>query len=182
MSRILRQMLGFYRQAEAVSDTDVNALIEEAAGLVGKRLRERGVQVVRELDARLPRIRASADQLKQVVLNLLLNAADSMPKGGTITVLTTAGGASEAEVVGRAAVQIQVRDTGDGIPDDVLAQIFEPFFSTKPGKGTGLGLWVSQGIVQSHGGTMRVRSRIGRGTTFTITLPVEGPPIDARAA
>src|SRR5207249_559759 len=83
---------------------------EEAAGLVGKRLRERGVQVVRELDARLPRIRASADQLKQVVLNLLLNAADSMPKGGTITVLTTAGGASEAEVVGRAAVQIQVRD------------------------------------------------------------------------
>src|SRR5438309_2991148 len=95
MSRILRQMLGFYRQAEAVSDTDVNALIEEAAGLVGKRLRERGVQVVRELDARLPRIRASADQLKQVVLNLLLNAADSMPKGGTITVLTTAGGASE---------------------------------------------------------------------------------------
>src|SRR5438046_3488003 len=105
-----------------------------------------------------------------------------MPKGGTITVLTTAGGASEAEAVGRAAVQIQVRDTGDGIPDDVLAQIFEPFFSTKPGKGTGLGLWVSQGIVQSHGGTMRVRSRIGRGTTFTITLPVEGPPIDARAA
>src|SRR5438067_1035233 len=182
MSRILRQMLGFYRQAEAVSDTDVNALIEEAAGLVGKRLRERGVQVVRELDARLPRIRASADQLKQVVLNLLLNAADSMPKGGTITVLTTAGGASEAEVVGRAAVQIQVRDTGDGIPDDVLAQIFEPFFSTKPGKGTGLGLWVSQGIVQSHGGTMRVRSRLGRGTTFMITLPVQGPPSDARAA
>src|SRR5438552_6423409 len=182
MSRILRQMLGFYRQQETMGEIDLNALAEEAASLVLKRLRERGVQIAIQLDPRLPRIRASADQLKQVLLNLLLNAADSMPKGGTITVLTTAGGASEAEVVGRAAVQIQVRDTGEGIPDDVLAQIFEPFFSTKPGKGTGLGLWVSQGIVQSHGGTMRVRSRIGRGTTFTITLPVEGPPVDARAA
>jgi signal transduction histidine kinase len=64
----------------------------------------------------------------------------------------------------------------------MLAQIFEPFFSTKPGKGTGLGLWVSQGIVQNHGGTLRVRSLVGRGTTFTITLPVKGPPSDASAA
>ena len=112
----------------------------------------------------------------------MLNAADSMPKGGTITVATQTGAGAETEVFGRDAVQIQVRDTGDGIPDDLLAQIFEPFFSTKPGKGTGLGLWVSQGIVQSHGGTMRVRSRVGRGTTFMITLPVQGPPSDGRAA
>src|SRR5437867_4232290 len=182
MSRILRQMLGFYRQQEAMGETDLNALVEEAGGLVGKRLRERGVQIESQLDTGLPRIRASADQLKQVLLNLLLNAADSMPKGGTITVTTQAGAGTETEVFGRDAVQIQVQDTGQGIPDDLLAQIFEPFFSTKPGKGTGLGLWVSQGIVQSHGGTMRVRSRVGRGTTFLITLPVEGPPSDARAA
>jgi len=182
MSRILRQMLGFYRQQEAMGETDLNALVEEAGGLVAKRLRERGVQIARQLDPALPRIRASADQLKQVVLNLLLNAADSMPKGGTITVATQAGAGAETELFGRDAVQIQVRDTGEGIPDDLLAQIFEPFFSTKPGKGTGLGLWVSQGIVQSHGGTMRVRSRVGRGTTFMITLPVQGPPSDARAA
>jgi signal transduction histidine kinase len=182
MSRILRQMLGFYRQQEAMGDVDLNALVEEAAGLVAKRLRERGVQVANQLDPGLPRIRASADQLKQVLLNLVLNAADSMPKGGTITVATMAGAGAETELFGRDAVQIQVRDTGEGIPDELLAQIFEPFFSTKPGKGTGLGLWVSQSIVQSHGGTMRVRSRVGRGTTFMITLPVQGPPSDARAA
>jgi len=182
MSRILRQMLGFYRQQEAMGETDLNALAEEAAGLVLKRLRERGVQIATQLDPGLPRIRASADQLKQVLLNLLLNAADSMPKGGTITVATQAGAGTETEVFVRDAVQIQVRDTGEGIPDELIAQIFEPFFSTKSGKGTGLGLWVSQGIVQSHGGTMRVRSRVGRGTTFMITLPVQGPPSDARAA
>ena len=182
MSRILRQMLGFYRQQEVMGDIDLNALVEEAGGLVVKRLRERGVQIANQLDPGLPRIRAAADQLKQVLLNLLLNAADSMPKGGTITVATQAGAGAETELFGRDAVQIQVRDTGEGIPDDLLAQIFEPFFSTKPGKGTGLGLWVSQGIVQSHGGTMRVRSRVGRGTTFMITLPVQGPPSDARAA
>jgi PAS domain S-box-containing protein len=182
MSRILRQMLGFYRQQEAMGETDLNALVEEAGGLVAKRLRERGVQIANQLDPGLPRIRAAADQLKQVLLNLLLNAADSMPKGGTITVATQAGAGAETELFGRDAVQVQVRDTGDGIPDELIAQIFEPFFSTKPGKGTGLGLWVSQGIVQSHGGTMRVRSRVGRGTTFMITLPVQGPPSDARAA
>lgn len=179
MSRILRQMLGFYRQAEAMTATDMNALVDEAEALVSKRLRERGVHIANQLEPGLPRIRASADQLKQVLLNLLLNAADSMAKGGTITVATQSGAGAETELFGRDAVQIQVRDTGDGIGDDVLAQIFEPFFSTKPGKGTGLGLWVSQGIVQNHGGTMRVRSRVGRGTTFTITLPVEGPS-DAR--
>ncbi|HYU81304.1 MAG TPA: histidine kinase dimerization/phospho-acceptor domain-containing protein, partial [Candidatus Polarisedimenticolia bacterium] len=91
MSRILRQMLGFYRQQESMAETDLNALVEEAGGLVAKRLRERGVQITNQLDPGLPRIRASADQLKQVLLNLLLNAADSMPKGGTITVATEAG-------------------------------------------------------------------------------------------
>src|SRR5438132_4990847 len=181
MSRILRQMLGFYRTTEAMAPMDVNALIEEAEGLVAKRLRERGVQLVNELDPSLPKVRGSVDQLKQVILNLLLNAGDSMKKGGTITVSTQGGYGAEAELVGKGVVTIQVRDTGEGIPDEVMAQIFEPFFSTKPGKGTGLGLWVSQGIIQGHGGTLRVRSRMGRGSTFVITLPLEGPN-DARAA
>jgi PAS domain S-box-containing protein len=182
MSRILRQMLGFYRQQEALSETDLNSLVEEASGLVAKRLRERGVQIVSELEPGLPPIRASADQLKQVLLNLMLNAADAMPKGGVVTVATHTGAGVESEVFGRDAIQLQVRDTGEGIPDELLSEIFEPFFSTKSGKGTGLGLWVSQGIVQAHGGTMRVRSRVGRGTTFMITLPVKGPPNDARPA
>src|SRR5438093_7096265 len=104
MSRILRQMLGFYRQQEAMGATDLNALVEEAGGLVGKRLRERGVQVANQLDPGLPHIRASADQLKQVLLNLMLNAADSMPKGGTITVTTQAGAGTETEGFRRDAV------------------------------------------------------------------------------
>src|SRR5438132_1800531 len=181
MSRILRQMLGFYRTTEAMAPMDVNALIEEAEGLVAKRLRERGVQLVNELDPSLPKVRGSVDQLKQVILNLLLNAGDSMKKGGTITVSTQGGYGAEAELVGKGVVTIQVRDTGEGIPDEGRAQLFGPFFSTKPGKGTGLGLWVSQGIIQGHGGTLRVRSRMGRGSTFVITLPLEGPN-DARAA
>src|SRR5207245_3992643 len=108
---------------------------------------ERSVQIANQLDPGLPRIRASADQLKQVLLNLLLNAADSMPRGGTITVATQAGAGAETELFGRDAVQIQVRDTGDGIPDEPLGQIFESIFSTIPGKGTGLRLLLSLGIV-----------------------------------
>jgi two-component system NtrC family sensor kinase len=72
-------------------------------------------------------------------------------------------------------VHIVIRDTGKGIPDEILPHIFEPFFSTKDEKGTGLGLWVSYGIVQNHGGSIRVRSREGRGTTFSIALPIKGP-------
>src|SRR5256712_7807491 len=151
MSRILRQMLGFYRQQEAMVETDLNALVEEAGSLVAKRLRERGVQVANQLDPALPRILASADQLTQVLLNVMLNAADSMPKGGTITVTTQAGAGTETEVFGRDAVQIQVRDTGDGIPDDLLAQIFQPLFSTKPRQGARPRLWGSHGILQNHG-------------------------------
>src|SRR5439155_21041055 len=128
--RILRQMLGFYRQQGARGETDLNALAEEAAGLVLKRLRERGVQIATQLDPGLPRIRASADQLKQVLLNLLLNAADSMPKGGTITVATQEGAGTENEVFGRGAVQIKDRDSGEGLTDEIIAKVFEPFIFT----------------------------------------------------
>ncbi len=75
-------------------------------------------------------------------------------------------------------MRIDVRDTGSGISEETIARIFEPFFSTKLEKGTGLGLWVSHGIVQAHGGTLKVRSRAGQGTTFTIMLPIAGPQDD----
>ncbi|HUG05465.1 MAG TPA: ATP-binding protein [Candidatus Limnocylindria bacterium] len=177
MSRILRQMLGFYRPASEMGPTDLNALVLEAETLVTKRLRENGVHIDKELMTDLPLIRASADQLKQVLLNLFLNATEAMPKGGRLIVATHAGGA-ELDAHSTDVVRIDVRDTGIGISDDAVARIFEPFFSTKMEKGTGLGLWVSHGIVQAHGGTLRVRSRAGQGTTFTITLPIAGPPDD----
>jgi two-component system NtrC family sensor kinase len=173
MSRILRQMLGFYKPKRDVVSVDINALVDEVEALVAKRLRDAKVTFVRELDPGLPRIPASPDQLKQVLLNLLLNAVEAMPEGGTLTVATRPG--AENEQVGPFEyVRIEVRDSGVGIDPDTEAHIFEPFFSTKSERGTGLGLWVSHGIVQAHGGTMKVRSRPGTGTTFVIALPIAG--------
>jgi signal transduction histidine kinase len=179
VSGILRQLLGFYRGTGPTANlapTDINALIVEAQALVDRHLRARGVKVQTELDAKLPYVHASGDQIKQVILNLLLNAQEAMPTGGTIHVSTQYSREADREFLIADAVHVQIRDTGSGIADEHLPHIFEPFFSTKDGKGTGLGLWVSFGIVQSHGGNVRVRSRAGRGTTFTVSLPVGGPP------
>jgi two-component system NtrC family sensor kinase len=175
MARILRQMLGFYRPGTDLQAVDVNRVVEEAEALVAKRLRESKVVLQREVDPMLPRIRASADQVKQVLLNLFLNATEAMPEGGVLSVRTQHIGRGEHEVPFD-AVRIEVEDSGVGMDEETQARIFEPFFSTKAQKGTGLGLWVSQGIVQGHGGTMKVRSRPGQGTTFVIALPVAGPP------
>ncbi|MEO8633353.1 MAG: ATP-binding protein, partial [Chloroflexota bacterium] len=106
-----------------------------------------------------------------------LNATEAMPSGGRLIISTHTGG-GELDPYSADVVRIDVRDTGTGIGDDAIARIFEPFFSTKIEKGTGLGLWVSHGIVQAHGGTLKVRSRAGQGTTFTITLPIAGPQVD----
>jgi PAS domain S-box-containing protein len=178
MSRILRQMLGFYRPTTSMGPTDVNALVLEAETLVAKRLRENNVRIEKELLPTLPLIRASADQLKQVLLNLFLNATEAMPTGGRLIVATQTGAGGELDAYSADAIRIDVRDTGTGISEEAVARIFEPFFSTKMEKGTGLGLWVSHGIVQAHGGTLKVRSRSGHGTTFTITLPIAGPQDD----
>jgi two-component system NtrC family sensor kinase len=174
MSRILRQMLGFYRPGTDLALVSVNVIIEDAEALVAKRLRQAKITIVRDLGPDLPQIRASADQIKQVLLNLFLNAAEAMPEGGTLTVTTRYAGPNERDMPFD-CVRIEVRDTGLGIDDETQARIFDAFFSTKTQKGTGLGLWVSHGIVQGHGGAMKVRSRVGEGTTFTIVLPVAGP-------
>lgn len=177
VSRILRQMLGFYRPAK-MEPTDLNGLIEEAAALVDKHLRQHRVRVELDLSSQVPPVVASADQLKQVVLNLLLNAQQAMPNGGTVSVSTRVSHDADPQFLRSESVHVQVRDTGEGIDSEHLPHIFEPFFSTKEQKGTGLGLWVSYGIVQSHGGTIKVRSRPRRGTTFSISLPIGGPPDD----
>ena len=179
MSRILRQMLGFYRPAADLVPTDLNALIEEAETLVAKRLRERNVKIEKILDPALPKVMASADQIKQVILNLVLNGAEAMPKGGLITVTTESHHDAGSGFIRTDAVRVQIADTGPGISEEYLPHIFEPFFSTKGEKGTGLGLWVSLGIAQSHGGRLQVRNRPGRGTVFSMTLPIGGPPSDA---
>ncbi|HYY89223.1 MAG TPA: ATP-binding protein, partial [Chloroflexota bacterium] len=174
VSRILRQMLGFYRPPK-MEPTDINRLIEEAESLVEKHLRQNRVRIENDLDPRLPLVIASADQMKQVLLNILLNAQQAMPDGGNIYVTTRASAGADHEFLLTDSVHILIRDTGKGIPEELQPHIFEPFFSTKDEKGTGLGLWVSYGIVQNHGGSIRVRSREGRGTTFSIGLPITGP-------
>ena len=179
MSRILRQMLGFYRPAEDLTPTDLNALVDEAEALVAKRLREGNVKVEKQLQPDLPKVMASADQIKQVILNLVLNAAEAMPKGGLVTVSTDSHRDAASGFIRTDAVRVQVADTGPGIAEEYLPHIFEPFFSTKGGKGTGLGLWVSLGIAQSHGGRLQVRNRPDGGTVFSMTLPIGGPPADA---
>jgi two-component system NtrC family sensor kinase len=150
-------------------------LVEEAEALIEKDLRQNKVRVENDLDADLPLVIASADQVKQVLLNLMLNAQQAMPDGGSIFVSTRVSHGADPDFLMSDSVHIQIRDTGKGIPEEYLPHIFEPFFSTKEVKGTGLGLWVSQGIVQAHGGSIKTRSREGRGTTFSVALPIRGP-------
>jgi two-component system, NtrC family, sensor kinase len=123
--------------------------------------------VRRELATPAVVVRGVEYKLQQVFLNLFLNARDAMPKGGWLTVSTAFSG-SEAIV--------EVADTGTGIPSEQLARIYDPFFTTKPeGRGTGLGLSVTYGIVQEHGGTLSCESHIGQGTRFRLTLPLAEP-------
>ena len=173
VSHIIGQMLGFARGRGEIEWVNVNELVEETLVLLDKKLKQAGTRVVLEFEQTLPKVHARADQLKQVLLNLVMNAQQSIEgKGGRITLRT----ASLATSV-QPSVSIEISDTGVGISEDELTRIFEPFFSTRK-KGTGLGLWVTQDIVRHHGGRIEVTSAIGRGTTFRIVLPLEPPQPD----
>jgi signal transduction histidine kinase len=172
VSGIMRQMLGFYRPTAEKVPTDVNRVVADALSLLQRQLRQHQVVIRHEPDPSVPSVLASPHQLKQVLLNLFLNAQEAMPRGGTLYVTTRLSQESDREFLAGPSVLVQVRDTGVGISEDDLQRIFEPFYSTKSEtRGTGLGLWVSLGIIQSHEGQIKVRSRLGRGTTFTIALP-----------
>ncbi|HEX8888381.1 MAG TPA: ATP-binding protein [Pyrinomonadaceae bacterium] len=172
VSHIIRQMLGFARRSGEVGWVDVNQLLEETLVLLDKKLRQSGVGLVSDLDPQLPKVRARADQLRQVFLNLLLNAQQAISGKGEISVTT-----SQYTQSLQPSIIVQINDTGLGISEDDLARIFEPFFSTRK-KGTGLGLWVTQDIVRQHGGRIEVASEKGKGTTFTIMLMVDSPILD----
>jgi two-component system NtrC family sensor kinase len=162
---------------------DIRAVVDEALSLVANRLALQRVTVARD-SADVPAVRADYGQMRQAVANVLLNACEAMPGGGTLSVATrraTAVGAEEgggdAARVGSAPrapyVEVVVTDHGEGIAPEHLSRIFDPFFTTKE-KGTGLGLSVVYGIMEKHGGKIVVNSRVGEGTTVTLRLPAIG--------
>ncbi|HEX2270966.1 MAG TPA: ATP-binding protein, partial [Pyrinomonadaceae bacterium] len=172
VSHIIRQMLGFARRSGEVDWVDVNQLLEETLVLLEKKMRQLRIRVIRNFDEELPKIRARADQLRQVFLNLIINAQQAISNGGEITITT-----SRYEQALQPSILVQLNDSGSGIHEDDLMRIFDPFFSTGK-KGTGLGLWVTQDIVRQHGGRIEVASEVGRGTVFTIVLQVESPILE----
>jgi signal transduction histidine kinase len=167
VAEITTALLTYARQAShQQSLLNPNAVVRSAL-LLWQPQAERLVHVDTHLEEPLPPIRGNFTQLQQVVINLLSNALDATPAGGTIAVSTRSAGKPLSSVV------LEVADTGSGIPAEHLSRVFDPFFTTKPpGKGTGLGLSVCLGIVQDHHGMITVQSQVGRGATFTVTLPV----------
>ncbi len=169
--RVVRGLLDFARQERYDFDfTNVNASIESAAGLIQHQLVSNSVSLRSELDSDLPHIQASYDHLQGVWLNLLMNAVDALNRApGEVRVSTRQDGDE---------VLVTIADMGMGIPPERLARIFEPFYTTKsPGRGTGLGLAMCQQIIKQHCGQIRVVSRVGQGTTFTIVLPIVQPAV-----
>jgi PAS domain S-box-containing protein len=144
--------------------TNINDILEETLMLIGKQIITQHIVIKKELDPCLPRVLADEKLLKQVFLNMILNAGNAMPQGGTLAIRTE---------MADERVKIVFDDTGTGIPEENLNKIFDPFFTTMPvGKGIGLGLSICYSVVKDHGGEIKVESMKGKGSTFTILLPV----------
>ncbi len=164
----VRQMLDFYRPTGAdFVPTDLNSLLDDVLTLASGCLTDNRVTVKKLYRKSLPPVPVARNNIKQVFLNLLLNACEAMPHGGSLTLRT---GLKQPE--GRQTATIAFTDTGAGIAAEDQAKLFEPFFTTRA-RGTGLGLAVSYGIVETHGGWIKVKSAPGSGATFTVYLPLE---------
>jgi two-component system NtrC family sensor kinase len=161
---IVRNLLDFARQRPlSLKDTDVVAVLDEAVSLVGHQAALKGLTIAKSVTP-VPLIKADSGQLRQAVVNIMLNGFEAMQSGGSLSV--RCGVTPDGK-----QIELACTDTGVGIPPDRLAKIFDPFFSTKE-MGTGLGLSVVYGIVERHGGTIDIRSEVGRGTTVVIRLPL----------
>ena len=172
MSGLVLNLKGFARVDRDGMDTiDLNDSVRSALTIAGHQLRDR-ITVVEELGD-VPKVKCMPSQINQVFLNMITNAAQAMGDSGTLTIRSIAK---------PSFVEVSFEDTGTGIPDDVLPKIFDPFFTTKPvGEGTGLGLSIVHKIIQGHGGAIRVKSQVGKGTTFFVELPLAQKPV-AKAA
>lgn len=166
---IVKNLLDFARETTPeISLVNINGVIEKVLEIVRYQSLFQNITIKEQFNPELPAIPIDPNQIQQVIMNLVLNAAEAMPDSGTLTISTNYG-------ADRHFIKISVKDTGTGIAKEDIERIFDPFFTTKEhDKGTGLGLSVSYGIVQKHKGNITVTSQVGRGSTFEVNLPVEG--------
>ena len=166
----MRRLLDFARQSESAHvRSDINEIILDGLALVNHLLRTSGIQLFTDLSDGLPWISLDRNQIKQVILNLIHNALHAMPTGGELHISTKRRRRDDHEWL-----VMSLTDTGTGIAPENLERVFEPFFTTRSKDGgTGLGLSVTYGIIADHGGVIDVESQVGKGSTFTVWLPVE---------
>ena len=166
ISQTIRGLLNYTRPGPLMlTQINLERMVSETFTFLCHQPMFRNIKLEKRIPPDLPNFNADANQLSQILMNLLLNAAQAASDGGTITI--SADNTDKNDLV-----EIRVTDTGCGVPGDILPHVFEPFFTTKHGKGTGLGLSISQSYVRSHGGEISIRSVIGEGTTVRFTLPI----------
>ncbi|MGD8366822.1 MAG: ATP-binding protein [Desulfobacterales bacterium] len=166
--KVVQGMLGYARKMEPhLEDVDVNAVVNQTIDLLQNYARINDIEIRTEFGPKLPIIASDQSQLQQVFLNLMTNAIDAIGKDGLIRINTE---------VSRGSILVRVEDDGPGMTEEQQRRVFDPFFTTKaPGKGTGLGLWISHSIIEKMGGTITVLSRKGEGSTFTVQIPIVLP-------
>lgn len=167
-SNIIKGLLSFARATSVdKGPVNINDVLNSSLNMVRYKADFFNIKIVMNLDESLPPVKADASQIQQVFLNMVINAADAMDGKGTLTVCTR-----KISENGIPFAEVEFTDTGQGISEENMPKLFEPFFTTKPvGKGTGLGLAVSHGIIQDHGGRILVKSSVGEGTSFFVRLP-----------
>jgi two-component system NtrC family sensor kinase len=166
--KVVHNMLGYARRMEPrLEDVDVNQTINQTIDILENFARANTIDIQTDLMDSVPIIAGDQAQLQQVILNLISNAIDAIGKDGTVSVKSRADDSK---------IRVIITDTGPGIPENMQKKIFDPFFTTKSsGKGTGLGLWISYNIIEKLGGSLSLRSHVGEGAEFTITLPIVRP-------
>jgi signal transduction histidine kinase len=170
VARLAQQTLGFVRDTASPGRMDPSNIMDEVLQLYSRQLTGKQIRVTRRYRGS-SQISGYPGELRQLLANLLVNAVDAMEESGSLHVRVTAG---RQWSDGQEGIRMTLADNGSGIPRESLRRIFEPFYTTKNDAGTGLGLWVSRGIIQKHGGSIRVRSQVEgpyRGTVFSIFLP-----------
>jgi len=166
--KVVHNMLGYARKMEPrLEDVDVNATLDQTISLLENYSRTNNIEIRKEFARDLPIVAGDQARLQQVFLNILTNAIDAIGKDGLVRV--------ESEQTA-SSIEVRITDNGPGIPEDIQKKVFDPFFTTKSSsKGTGLGLWVSYDIMEKMGGAIRFKSKVGKGTTFTISVPIVLP-------